>query len=179
MFTFIALSFCALLAGLLALVTVGVRQCPDLWRRLPRERWLGTFLAMLCLAWAAWHAVPMLEGGLARFRIVVVALVPIITVLSFGKLNYLFARALGGLCLLLLTYMLHLAFTIQLPARVVFAAGCYLLLVVAMWQVAAPWYFRDALRKAAATPRWRGRLAGVIGAFLVFFLVFALLPLLG
>lgn len=148
---------------------------PELWRKLPRERNVGIVLGIACLAWSAWYAVPMLEGGLARYQRVIMLLVPVVAVLSYLYLNYVFTRALGGLMMLAATHMLHAAFVAHLPARGVFSAICYLVAVAGMFALATPWRFRDLLKLGAENVRWRAGLAAGNGILAIALLVFAFL----
>lgn len=164
-------------AALAVIFGVFAARLPDLWRKLPRERNFGIALGALCLVWSAYYAVPLLEGGLARFQTVIKLLVPITTILSYLYLNYIFTRALGGLMMLAATYVLHEAFVAHLPFRPLFALLCYLVAVAGMFALATPWRFRDLLRKCTEDASWRIGLAAGHGALAFAFVVFALLSL--
>lgn len=146
------------------------RRWSSLWCRLPRLRLPGVLLGTLCLAWAAAEVNLMLEGDMAVYHRLVWAAVPVVALLAYIHLDFLFARALGGLLLLLLTDMLHQAFAIHLPARLLFAAAAYLVCLWAMALVAAPWYFRDLLQQTAESRPWRH---GTTAVFAALSLVFA------
>jgi hypothetical protein len=117
----------------------------------------------------------MLEGGLATYRKVVWALVPVIAVLIYHHLDYLFARALGGFLVLCATYLLHAAFAEMVPLRPVYCTVCYAMGLAGMVVVAVPWRFRDLLLAMGKPTRWRrplGALAIAAG------LILAVLPLI-
>ncbi|OPZ25769.1 MAG: hypothetical protein BWZ02_02309 [Lentisphaerae bacterium ADurb.BinA184] len=168
-----------LYACLLGLAAVGIgygtRRWPDLWRRLPRERAAGVVVGVVCLAWSAQLALPMLEGGLAKYRYVIKALVPVTAVLAYLHLNYLFTRALGGLLVLGATWLLHAAFVANLPGRPLFSLACYGIALTGMVLIAAPWLFRDLLKRAAESRPWRLSAAACVAAACLFFVAFSLL----
>lgn len=168
-FTVSALLFAVLLAAGAWLFGVGVARWPDLHQRLPRARGAGEVLGIVCLIWAAYHICPMLEGSLEKYRIAVKLLVPVVAVLGFYHLDYLFTRALGGFLLLTLNHLLHAAFSASVPLRPILAIVCYLLSFVGLVFTAAPWRFRDLLEKASVSSRWRRAATfGFAGASILF-----------
>ncbi len=169
------LVFCVILAFFAGVFAVALKRWPNLWQSLPRERVAGELIAVVCLVWSAWHAILMLEGGLARFHIGIKILVPVTALLVYFYLNFLFARALGGLLLLGLVHLLHWAFVANPPLRPLYSLVCYLYAFVGMILVATPWYFRDVLKKATDDSRWRVMMAGIAGASAVFYLVYAII----
>lgn len=174
-FTIPSLLFALLLAALAYVFGFCVVRKPDLWRVLPRERYLGEAVGVLCLAWSAFHVIPMLEGDLARFQVAVKIVVPVAAVLGFLYLDYLFTRALGGLFMLMASHLLHGAFVVHLPARPVYSTVCYAFGVIGMFLVGSPWRFRDLLKKAAESRPWRRGLLAVLGGSAILFAGFALL----
>lgn len=174
-FTIPSLLFSLLLAALAYVFGFRVAQKPDLWRALPRERYLGEVVGVLCLVWSAAHVIPMLEGDLARFRLVIKAIVPAVALLGFFYLDYLFTRALGGLFMLMASHLLHGAFVVRLPARPVYSTVCYAFGVIGMFLVGSPWRFRDLLKRATDSRAWRRGLLAVLGGSAILFTGFALL----
>jgi hypothetical protein len=125
---------------------------------------------LVCLVWAAYHGCLMLEGGLAVYRKVLWALVPITAILVYQHLDYLFARALGGFLVLCAAYLLHGAFAEMVPWRVLYCSICYLMGLWGMFLIAAPWRFRDLLQAVVQATRWcrhLGTLAVAAGLILV------------
>ncbi len=174
-FTEMSLILAAILGGLAYLVGVMAPKQPELWKKLPRERILGEVLVVVCLVWSMVHIIPMLEGNLVRLRVWIRVLMPVVAVMAFFYLDYLFTRALGGLLLLLVTEVLHGAFVVHLPLRPVFSVIAYGLGILAMFLIGTPWRFRDLLEQAHASPRWRMRAAAALGTAALFFAVFAFL----
>lgn len=169
------LLFALLPLGLGAVFFFGTAMKPDLHLRLPREKYLGILIGAVCLIWSAWHVLPMLEGGLAKFQPMVKILVPTVTVLSFFFLNFIFTRALGGLMMLAATHMLHEAFIHHLPARTIFAIVCYIIAVAGMLALALPWRFRDLLQKSSENASWRKSVAGGCAGLGILVIVFSFL----
>ncbi len=166
----------ALFAGLFG---VACAHHPELWRRLPRDRHLGIVVAVACLVWSAYYAVPMLEGGMARYQPIIKILVPVVAVLAYFYLNFLLARATGGLLMLAATVMLHQAFVVRLPFRPLFSLICYAIALAGMIALAAPWHGRDLLRLATLSNRWRTALTGFSAGIALALAVFAILGLRG
>ncbi len=150
---------------------------PAFCRALPRHRGLGVGLAMLCLAWASVHVALMLEGGMAEYRPLLWVLVPVVSTFAFFFLDFLFARALGGLLLLAATWLLHSAFSAYLPMRPVFSVFAYLVAGFGALLVAMPWLLRDLLERARNDQAWRRCAAALCALFAAVFLLFALAAL--
>lgn len=166
------LIFSLLPLGLAVLFGLGTAKKPEIHRFLPREKNLGIAIGLVCLAWSAWYVLPLLEGGLARFQPLVKLLVPVVTVLAYFFLNFIFTRALGGIMMLTATYMLHAAFVHHLPLRPVFSILCYLIAVAGMIILALPWRFRDLLQTSSENTGWRKSLTiacGAVGGLLIIF----------
>ena len=154
-FTARALGFAAFLAVAAYTVGVGARRWPDLHRKLPRSRVFGECLGVVCLVWAAYHVCPMLEGGLEKYRALVKLLVPVVAVLSYFYLDFLFARALGGLLLLVVNSLLQGAFVARVPMRPLFSVLCYAIGFLGLLVIAAPWRLRDLLDRTGQSSLWR------------------------
>jgi|BioPla2DNA2_1021312.scaffolds.fasta_scaffold99014_2 hypothetical protein len=156
MSTFISIS---LLLGLLSLFyaylfAVASRRNAPWYRSFPRHKWLGMILGTICLLWSAWHAIIMLEGDLQRFHIWVKLLVPVTVVLCYFFLDYLNARALGGLMILATNYLLHAAFVHAVPGRAFYSIICLFLGILGLFLVGTPWRMRQLLERAADNTRW-------------------------
>ena len=135
-----------------ALVAVGgfcllrLKSHPDLWKKLPREKNVGTVIGASCLAWSAWLAYPLFEGGMANMRTYLPYVAVGMTILCFMFLEYIFTRALGGFLLLYVTALMHQAFTAHAPGRWVISILCYAIALVGMFMIGSPWRFRDLLK---------------------------------
>lgn len=127
---------------------------PQRFASLPRNVWWGMAIGIPCLAWSAWHACIMLEGGLAKFHTIVWLLVPTIAILSYFYLDYLFSRALGGLFILAANEMIRCAFAHAIPLRPLFSLVCLLIGVMGLFMLGTPWRMRDAISLAAKNRRY-------------------------
>ncbi len=141
---------------------------PNLWRHIPREQYIGSILGLICLIWSAYHGSAMLEGNLARLRVFLPLVVVVVVVVSFFLLDYLFSRALGGMLLLVMNFLLHEAFVQHVPLRPVFAAVCYVFCIAGILLIAVPYRFRDYLEKSTKFPKWRiaSSLAFMVGGLI-------------
>jgi len=128
---------------------------------LPRARVAGEVLGIVCLVWSAYYGCLMLEGGLAVYRKLVWALVPVTAFLAYNHLDYLFARSFGGILILCAGFLLHGAFVVDVPCRGLYSVVCYLAGLSGMCLIAVPWRFRDLLQALARQVPWRRPLAVV------------------
>lgn len=127
----------------------------------PRSRLAGEVLAVICLVWSAYHGGLMLEGGLAVYRKVLWAMVPVTAILVYGHLDYLCARALGGVLVLTASFLLHGAFAALVPGRFLYSLVCYLVGLWGMSLIACPWWFRDLLLGVVRGASWRRPVAAL------------------
>jgi hypothetical protein len=177
MISFSVASLCAtvLCAGAAAFAWTGLTRWPETWRRLPRSRFAGTLLGLVCLAWSALYVLPMLEGTLVRYQPLIKLMVPVGAMLGCFFLNFLLARAIGGFLILGSAYLINAGFVAAIPARPLFSSVCYLTAIGGMIFVAAPWSMREILAKATEVKRWRAVLTLSLAALALFFAVFAII----
>lgn len=154
-FAFLGSIFGCVLLLAAGFVWLVLPRAPGLWRRIPRERVVGGALGLVCLIWSAKLVSPLFEGGLSRVRSLLPALVILLTVAAVLLLDYLLTRALGGFILLVVSFLLHEAFTAHVPYRALFAVVCYALGVVGLFMIGSPYRFRDFLEKSAQPGRYR------------------------
>jgi len=174
-FTLSSLFFAVVLATTAWLFWRGTVRWPAVWCHLPRERVAGEVLGIVCLVWSAHLIAPMFEGDLQRLRHFVWALVPVIALLSYYHLDYLFTRSFGGFCLLFVSHLLHEAFVVRLTVRPGFSVLCYAIALISMFMVASPWRFRDLLQRSAGSVALRRRLGTGLGVAAGLFAVYAFL----
>jgi len=165
--------FAVLLAAGAYTIGCATVRTPDLHRTLPRARLPGEIIGLVCLVWSAYHVCAMLEGDLEKFRILVRLLAPVVAILGYYHLDYLFTRALGGFVLLAVNHLLHGAFVARIAMRPAFSVICYAIAMAALLLVASPWWFRDLLEKTAESATWRRAWTAGLGAASVAFVVFA------
>ena len=152
----------ALLVGGAALVVASARA-PELWKRLPRERVVGGALGLMALLWSAWLVEPLLEGGLASLRPWLVPVALVVGIAGAFLLDYVLTRALGGLLLLVVNAIMHLAFVAQAPWRGTVSVVCYALGLAGLFMIGAPYRFRDVLEACCRSPRARWALGAALG----------------
>ncbi len=132
------------------------------WERLPRDPWVGGALAALGLAWCIPHARPMLPAGVHGYLLPLAALC---TWLAYMYVDYLFARALGGLMILAAHFFLAESFARHSPAHGLFAIACLAFGTVGIFFCGKPYWLRDLIRRMARSPRWRQATAGLLSAY--------------
>jgi hypothetical protein len=147
---------------------------PDLSSRLPRSPLLGELVGVPVLAWAAYHVTQMVSPG-SVFIPVSIALVPTVAIIAWGHIDFLFARAFGGLLLLGANHLLTTAFVASVPARPVFSAFVYLMGLPGLFLVSSPWWMRNVLEKARDSAKWRHALTAVCALYVVLFVVYAVI----
>jgi hypothetical protein len=137
---------------------------PECWRMLPRERVVGLAIGCVAVYWSGRLVLPLVTE-FSFFGLVKVAILPFglfLVVSSYFFLDYLFTRAVGGMLLLVVNYLLHAAFVTHAPMRPMFAIVCYVLGMAGIFMIASPFRFRDLLRRATESPAWRRSLATVL-----------------
>ena len=174
-FSVTSLIFGLLMAALAVVFGAAAGRRADLWRSLPRERAVGMILGVVCLVWAAYYVLPMLEGGLTRFRPAVKIAVPVVAILSYFYLDFILTRAIGGVTVLLTSHLLHRAFVERVPVRPLFSVVCFAVALVGLVLIGSPWRFRDALERACRHASWRRGLGAGLGGMALFYVLFALL----
>ena len=122
-----------------------VLRFPSLPQRLPRHRVAGSLLGLLVLCWCAHDGAALLP---AQYGAWCWGAVPICGALSIIYLDFLFARSLGGLLIILPNYLIQHAFAYDCGARPLYALVCLFFGVAGMILVAWPWKFRNWLAKA-------------------------------
>ena len=158
--TFVGLTLTAVIFGGLLMVTSGLMQWAsgksgDWWKKVPRERNVGSAIGLLALIWAARIALPMMEGGLAKVKPFLVPAAIALGIACWFLLEYVMSRALGGILILVSATVMHMAFSEHAPARWALSLSCYLVGTAGMVMIGWPWLFRDWLEKVDGVKRWR------------------------
>ena len=170
-------TFAAVIAALVFLAWCAVllgsgRNRPDLPSRLPRSRLMGEAVGVPVLCWAAYHVTQMVMPG-SIFAKLAVVLVPVVAVAAWSHLDYLFARAFGGLLLLGANHLLTAAFVVQAPGRSTLSVLLYAMGVPGLVLVSSPWGMRNLLEKARDSGAWRGGALAVCAFYAALFLGYA------
>ncbi|MBP5638753.1 MAG: hypothetical protein J6X55_04715 [Victivallales bacterium] len=166
--------FISCLTGIICLglaYFLALRPNDDKSARFTREpRWLGTLVGAICLTWAAYHGVQMLEGDLEKFRPIAWGLVPVTVVLSYPFLDYINARVLGGFLTLAANHLINGAFVFDVPGRAFYSIICLILGVIGMIGIGLPWRYRDLIdlaRQKAAIRKTCLLAFGIAGIVLI------------
>lgn len=150
----------AVLGGVFLLVAMAAWMMMPRWpllaSRIPRDRTAGSVLMFAAVGWLAFAAIEMIGlDSESTLRLIILLLVPALTILFASTLDFLVARALGGLLLLACARLIDLAVWTNLPMRPLFAAVCYVVSLSGFVLVIAPWLLRDLLANCATRPGWR------------------------
>lgn len=132
------------------------------WAGWPRNPWVGAVLAAAGLLWCIPHAQPILPAGLHPYLLPAVVLC---TWLGYAYLDYLLARALGGLMILLAHFFLASAFAQHSPGRPVFAVACLAMGTLGICFCGKPYWLRDLIRRLASSAAWRHGAVAVLGGY--------------
>lgn len=138
------------------LLIVGGEKFADLLFALPRSRAAGIVLWGAALVWFVWHLLTIPEVDLAGFpRSWLLVLFGGAGLLAFKYLpDLLGLRGIAVLVLFVCAELLSAGFG-QLPYSRVLAGTAYVLIVCALWCGASPYVLRNAIERAAGTPRGR------------------------
>lgn len=117
----------------------------------------------------------MLEGPLASLHPIVWLLVPIVSILAFFFLDYLFSRSLGGFFVLMSNELIRQAFSHSTTMRPLYSLVCLLLGVAGLFLIGTPWRLRDTLELAAKEKK---AAISISGALLFCSAILILLPLI-
>ncbi len=166
--------FMALLClGVAAVATVLCPKHAKLPGQLARHRIGGALLGIAVLCWCAKEGASMLPE---RFATPVWLLVPFAVAACWFLLDFLFARAFGGLLVLMANHLIQHAFAYYCGCRPVYCLIALVWGLTGMTLIAWPWLMRDFLEAVPRHPRWRPILWAVS---LLSALSFAILPFCG
>ncbi len=147
MFTTFLIVAALLSFGAAWFIPAKVAKSDTLWKTVPREKNIGIVFAFLALTYGAYHGRFMLEGSLESLRPYVWVVLPIVTVCVYLYLDFILARAIGGLLLLAGVYFPHEAFSNYVEFRAFLSLNCYILGTIGLFFIGMPWLFRNLLEK--------------------------------
>ncbi|HMO50618.1 MAG TPA: hypothetical protein PKE26_01120 [Kiritimatiellia bacterium] len=109
----------------------------------PRNRRAGWVLAAIALIGSAMLVDQMTLGGLSKYKSLLVVITPVTFYLVTKFLDELLAaRALGGLLMLIPTFMVDAARWHPSPWRLVVVSVAYIMVIAGIWIVLSPYKFR-------------------------------------
>ena len=144
------------------------------YEKLARLRHAGAVIAFICLLWCVPNAKPIVWDWMlpALYPLVIIC-----TIIAWCFLDYLFSRALGGLCILTAYWFLHDAFTFHCFLSPVFAIFCWIIGIAGLLFSAKPYLFRDMLRKISAKNSWKTAISSYLILFAIFSIISAIMLL--
>ncbi|MCF6176530.1 MAG: hypothetical protein L3J71_12280 [Victivallaceae bacterium] len=172
------------IAGLFGMGIVGIATAIFMLRlnpaniqyfeKIARLRHVGAILAFIGLLWCVPNAKPIVWDWMLP------ALYPLVlafTIIAWLFLDYLFARAVGGLCILTAYWFLHDAFTFHSLWSPLFAIFCWTIGIAGLFFSAKPHLFRDMLRKIADRQIWKVSITTYLILFALFSITSAIMLL--
>jgi len=178
MFFILIVLMIAVLGGLGTYFSKGLKT-ENAWKWLPREKNFGMSLLIPALAYGAYYGRYMLEGGLAVYRPYVWILLPVVVACCYFFLDFIFARSLGGILLVLAIELLGEGFIVNLPLRFLFSSLVMVYGILGLCFIGMPWVFRNILQKINQSVGYRRNAILFVGSSVVFFLLFLVLSFLG
>ena len=148
-----------------------IQKSPEKAEKLPRKVLPGLIVATVDLAWCIPHSKPIAPDFLINLLIPIAILA---LWLSYRFLDYLFARAIGGLFILSAHFFLYSSFTFHAPAKPFFSLLCYILGLTGIFFCGKPYLMRDLIRKILGDTLWR---IAISLLFLIFAITFSLVGL--
>ncbi|OGV48386.1 MAG: hypothetical protein A2X49_13715 [Lentisphaerae bacterium GWF2_52_8] len=130
--------------------------------RLPRNVFIGAPLALAALIWCIPHTKPLLS---ASWHVYLWPLAFFLAFLASKFIDYLFARALGGFCILLAHYLLSCEFTFHTPLGPLFSIFVYVMGIFGIVLSGWPYLFRELIRALCRDLRWRKGVALFAAAY--------------
>ena len=159
--------------GLLALFApAGVRRGID---QFPRSVWPGRVLLAIDMVWSAYAVTQMHLGGFDAWKIHLYWLAPVLTILGSLYLDDLLSvRALGGLLLLAAGPILNAARWNPSDGRLVISVMAYLWIVVGLFFLLTPWWFRRIMGRieSDSVMRMGGLFKALVGVGLLILAIF-------
>ena len=157
--------------GILAIITNGLvlwkfQQSKTFLLQLHRNYKLGIILFALAVAWTIWIVfnIDLMEYTRLRGHFIFVVLLIAGCVIKFLP-DYLSVRALGILLLLAANILLDATFLRDDPARLIITVLAYVMAIVGMFHVGAPYLARDAIAWLYQNEK-RARFRGIFGLVL-------------
>jgi hypothetical protein len=115
--------------------------------KLVREKIIGTVMAFVALIWCAKHGLDIFPRE--SIRIYFIPLAFILTWAAYILLDFLPARSLGALMILIAHYHLQCSFTLKSPFKPFFSTICFLVGTLGIIICGKPYILRDFFRVAA------------------------------
>ena len=138
------------------------------WEKLPRNIFFGMILAVVDLAICIPHSQPLVPVWMQSWLIPTAI---IFAWLIYKFLDYIFARAFGGLLILLAHYLLFASFNFKIPAQPLFSILCFAMGTLGIFFCGKPYLMRDLIRKIASNLYLQFSAATVSAVYALVFLL--------
>ncbi len=148
---------------------------PEKWEALPRNIFIGMVIAIIDLAICVPQSEPIVPTGMISW------LVPIACVsawIIYQFLDYIFARAFGGMLILLAHFLLFASFSLQTPGKPLLSLLCFAIGTLGIFFCGKPYLMRDYIRKIASSKKWRSAAVSISAIYAITFLIIGILQYL-
>ena len=143
--------------------------------KLARNRLLGVILAGAGFFWCVFHSKPLLSPSMHVFLIPVAALC---TWIAYLFLDFLFARAFGGMLILLAHYFLHESFAFKTPCKPFLSLLCFIMGTYGIFLCGKPHLLRDMIRHVSKSQAWRYSMSGILLFYSLSFIAYGFVQLM-
>ncbi|MFZ2654683.1 MAG: hypothetical protein WAX69_07170 [Victivallales bacterium] len=142
--------------------------------KLPRQRILGAILAGLGLFWCVFHSKPLVSPSMHSYLIPTAIFC---TWIGYMLLDYLFARAFGGMLILFAHYFLHDSFAFKTPCKPYFSILCFVMGTFGIVLCGKPHLLRDMIRAMAKSGRWKYSISAITFIYAASYITYGLIHL--
>ncbi|MFA6566781.1 MAG: hypothetical protein WCS96_01080 [Victivallales bacterium] len=142
--------------------------------KLPRNRLLGVILAGAGFFWCVFHSKPLLSPSMHVYLIPAAALC---TWIAYLFLDFLFARAFGGMLILLAHYFLHESFAFKTPCKPFLSLLCFIMGTYGIFLCGKPHLLRDMIRHISKSQSWKYSMSGILLLYSIAFIIYGFIHL--
>jgi uncharacterized membrane protein YfcA len=142
--------------------------------KLPRNRLLGVILAGAGFFWCVFHSKPLLAPSMHVYLIPAAMLC---TWLAYLFLDFLFARAFGGMLILLAHYFLHESFAFKTPDKPFLSLLCFIMGTYGIFLCGKPHLLRDMIRHISKSLAWKYSMSGLLLLYSIAFITYGFIHL--
>jgi hypothetical protein len=142
--------------------------------KLPRNRLLGVILAGAGFFWCVFHSKPLLSPPMHVYLIPAAAFC---TWLAYLFLDFLFARAFGGMLILLAHYFLHESFALKTPCKPLLSLLCFIMGTYGIFLCGKPHLLRDMIRHVSKSRTWKYAMSGILLFYALAFISYGIIHL--
>ena len=142
--------------------------------KLPRNSLLGVILAGAGFFWCIFHSQPLLSPPMHVYLLPAAILC---TWLAYLFLDFLFARAFGGMLILLAHYFLHESFAFKTPTKPLLSLLCFIMGTYGIFLCGKPHLLRDMIRHVSKSQTWKYSMSAILLIYSLAFVIYGVIHL--